>query len=396
MSGRLLPWRAGHAARARPRAHRTRPIDGPPPCVGSARRPRSRSRWATRVARRAAACGATLLLLVGVVAAVPPWREEALAAVLLATGELGVPAALPSVTLCSASRRHPGGAPRRVVPPGRVVAGTLASPAIGGRGRPYYIYLPPGYDLPALRQVRYPVVYLLHGSPGQARDWYAGGKINRVADHLIASCRLAPTILVLPDGNGGLGRDSEYIDRWDGRERDDAYIARDVVGYVDRHLRTRPNPRYRALLGLSEGGYGAANLVVRHPDVFGAAVAIAGYFRASPAEVPPWDQRDDPYGPPGRNDALLRANSPLLRVATLPPPVRHRLHIFLYDGADDRAYGPAARAFARQLARSGVPYVWDTQRDPLPVWPYHNWPYWRRAGADALVRLSALFSAPPP
>ncbi len=134
---------------------------------------------------------------------------------------------------------------------------------------------------------------------------------------------------------------------------------------------------------------------MRHPDVFGAAVAIAGYFRASPAQVPPWDRRADPYGPPGRNNALLRANSPLLRVATLPLPVRHRLHVFLYDGADDHGYGPEARAFARQLGRSGVPYVWDRQRDTLPVWTYHNWPYWRRAGADALVRLSALFSTPP-
>jgi hypothetical protein len=89
----------------------------------------------------------------------------------------------------------------------------------------------------------------------------------------------------------------------------------------------------------------------------------------------------------------MRANSPLLRIAQLPPAVRRRLHFFIYDGTDDADYAPGARAFVRQLRRLGVPYVCDTRRDRAIVWQYHNWAYWRASATDALMRLSALFLA---
>jgi S-formylglutathione hydrolase FrmB len=241
--------------------------------------------------------------------------------------------------------------------------------------------------LPLFAHTRYPVVYLLHGAPGQASDWYWGGNINVVADRLISACRIVPMILVLPDGNGGVTRDSQYINRWDGKANDETYLVHDVVAFVDRHFRTLADPRLRAILGLSEGGYGAANLTVRNPDVFGAAVSIAGYFQAEPWQALPWSNPFD------HDRAVMRANSPILRIATLPPAVRHRLHFFIYDGIDDADYAPSARAFVRQLRRLGVPYTWVTRHDHAVVWRYHNWAYWRESAADALVRLSALFLA---
>jgi S-formylglutathione hydrolase FrmB len=330
-----------------------------------------------------------LVLTLGAIAIVPPWRTAALTAALLATGEASAPTDLRAVALCAATQRGLGAwlARRIVVPRGRIVSGTLVSAALHGERRPYYVYLPPGYDLPLFRHTRYPVVYLLHGAPGQASDWYWGGNINVVADRLISACRIVPMILVLPDGNGGLARDSQYINRWDGKENDETYLAHDVVDFVDRHFRTLADPRFRAILGLSEGGYGAANLTVRNPDVFGAAVSIAGYFQAEPWEALPWS---NPFGP---DRAVMRANSPLLRIALLPTAVRHRLHFFIYDGTNDAEYAPGARAFVRQLRQLSVPYIWNTRRDRAVVWQYHNWVYWRQSATDALMRLSALFLA---
>ena len=90
---------------------------------------------------------------------------------------------------------------------------------------------------------------------------------------------------------------------------------------------------------------------------------------------------------------MMRANSPILRVVILPPAIRHRLHFFIYDGVNDGAYAPKARAFVRQLARYGVPSYWDSRvTEPTGVL-YHTWTYCRESARDALIRLSALFLA---
>ncbi len=54
--------------------------------------------------------------------------------------------------------------PAYVLQPGAQEHFALASPALGGRRQPVYVYLPPGY---ASGTSRYPVIYLLHGFPGR-------------------------------------------------------------------------------------------------------------------------------------------------------------------------------------------------------------------------------------
>ena len=55
----------------------------------------------------------------------------------------------------------------------------------------------------------------------------------------------------------------------------------------------------RAIAGFSMGGYGAANLALRHPDLFGQFVSMAGYFHV-----------DDPDGMFGSDSRLQTANTP--------------------------------------------------------------------------------------
>src|SRR5438309_3762590 len=50
-----------------------------------------------------------------------------------------------------------------------------------------WVCLPLGYDHPSHKRRRYPVVYLLHGSPGQPRDWLEEGEIAAIEDTLIAA-----------------------------------------------------------------------------------------------------------------------------------------------------------------------------------------------------------------
>src|SRR5678809_1349750 len=48
----------------------------------------------------------------------------------------------------------------------------------------------------------------------------------------------------------------------------EAYIAEDLVGYVDSHYRTIANRMSRGLGGHSMGGYGTIRIGMKRPDVF--------------------------------------------------------------------------------------------------------------------------------
>ncbi len=68
------------------------------------------------------------------------------------------------------------------------------------------IYLPPHYS--AEKQIRYPVLYLLHGYPGTDRDWLMNTNLQKRLDQKIMAKAIPPLIVVFPDMNGPLIRDS--------------------------------------------------------------------------------------------------------------------------------------------------------------------------------------------
>lgn len=134
------------------------------------------------------------------------------------------------------------------------------------------IALPPGY---ATSTRRYPVVYALHGLPGGAGD-YRSVPIERMATTAAAAGR--PVIVVAPQGARASQRDGEWHDFGPGRNWETA-VAAELVRYVDRHWRTLPDRRSRAIIGTSAGGYGAAIIGLHHPETFSVIEAWSGYFR---------------------------------------------------------------------------------------------------------------------
>ncbi len=125
------------------------------------------------------------------------------------------------------------------------------------------IYLPPGYSTSG---VRYPVVYLLHGGGGDAGDAVAQGHLRATMDHLIAGDAEAAAIVVMPDGD-----DAQWYDGIDGRIKNETYVMRDVIPYVDRHYRTIATRGGRAITGVSNGGFGSMLFASKHPGAFVAA-----------------------------------------------------------------------------------------------------------------------------
>lgn len=162
---------------------------------------------------------------------------------------------------------------------GTLLRGTYPSLALGGAMRTYYIYLPPSYNV--AQTERYPTLYLLHGSPGSPQQWVTQGNAPSIEETLLALGKIRETILVSADGTGPVYRFSQWANSFDGRQRMEDAIAQDLVHFIDTHYRTLTDPADRAIGGNSEGGFGAPNVALHHPDLFGAALCGSGYFTAA-------------------------------------------------------------------------------------------------------------------
>jgi enterochelin esterase-like enzyme len=218
--------------------------------------------------------------------------------------------------------------------PGQVLLRTFHSHATGDE-RPFAIYLPRSYKSAPNRL--FPSVYLLHGDPGSYRDWLRLG-IVPIMDSGVSAGALAETIVVIPDGNGRLGRATRWADSKDGKDRVESALL-ELVSTVDAEYRTLPDPRRRVVAGLSDGGFGAANIAARHPDVFGVAISMSGYFSAEgPA-----------FGP---DPAFARANSPSNLVVDRPSA--RSVDFVLVAGREDPRYLSKAKRFAAELQGLGV------------------------------------------
>jgi enterochelin esterase-like enzyme len=151
--------------------------------------------------------------------------------------------------------------------------------------RDVVVVLPPGYREDARR--RYPVVYALHGYSIGAEQWTHEIHVPQTIEGALAR-GTRELIVVLPDSRTLYGGSmySSSVTTGD-FER---FIADDVVEYIDAHYRTIPDRRSRGLVGHSMGGYGAARIGMKRPDVFGSlyimspcclSARVAG--RANPA-----------------------------------------------------------------------------------------------------------------
>lgn len=175
------------------------------------------------------------------------------------------------------------GSPTSASPPAtRVTSGILVPvriPATRSRfsARGGYVWLPPAYarsPRPSL-----PVVVMLAGVPGDPSNLLRGGHAAQIADSFASAHHGLAPILVFPDQNGGMWSDSECVDGPRGHA--ETYLTVDVPAFVSATFGTAPGGPTWAIVGYSEGGTCALTLTLRHPDLFGSFVDIAGDLRAN-------------------------------------------------------------------------------------------------------------------
>ena len=168
------------------------------------------------------------------------------------------------------------------VPHGKVEAVWYDSPTLNAKRR-MMVYLPAGYDE---SNQRYPVFYLLHGTGGDETVWLEQGRAAQVLDNLIATRKAEPMIVVMPNGHTdtpaapGMGPDNNEQPTFAHKQWMEGTFEqsfRDIMNWVDKTYRTRNAKRYRAIAGLSMGGYHSLYISANQPDDF----AYVGLF--SPA-----------------------------------------------------------------------------------------------------------------
>jgi enterochelin esterase-like enzyme len=145
-------------------------------------------------------------------------------------------------------------------PAGELIAETVISRQLLGPRRVWF-YLPPGYATST--DMLYPVVYVLDGA-----NYVEKMDVPRILDRLIARKAIPPVIAVFSEPGD---RQEEYTrnPRWR------AFITAELVPQVDKRFRTFPAPDHRIILGSSLAAYGAVDLAVEFPSVFGLCAAIA-------------------------------------------------------------------------------------------------------------------------
>jgi len=237
-----------------------------------------------------------------------------------------------------------------------------------------WVYTPPGYDPSG--STRYPVVYLIHGSPGTSADWMSGGNIAHVMDVLIAHRLVRPMIVVAPDVNGVGRGDTECLDSTRGGSQVETYLSQVVVPWVDGHYATAADWGDRAIGGMSSGGFCALDQGLRHPELYGAIVALEAY--------------DNP-GSGGRamlaTDAEIAAHSPGRYLPTMT--FAHPVTVFLAAGGSARG-GDASEAagLAAQLTARGQSVLFRIEPAQFHTWTMARTaiPYGLVAVSDALAR----------
>lgn len=263
--------------------------------------------------------------------------------------------------------RLPAGTPR-----GRIEHVSFFSRALGRRAA-FQVYLPAVYAQRSAQGTRFPVLYLLH-PPHAPRDFRRRGWLVEQADRLMAQGKARPMLLVLPLGDTHrFHDDTEWANAHAGRY---AGFVLDVVHAVDRRFATIADRDHRGIGGVSEGGYGALNIALRHLRMFSVVQSWSGYFVEEPTAAFT-----------GASSAQLAANSPADYVAALAPEIRRLgLRAWIFQGEKDQEHPQNMAAFSAELARAGAEVHWG-------YFPGgHSWALWRKQVPRMLRSAGAWFA----
>ncbi|MEO2091518.1 MAG: alpha/beta hydrolase-fold protein [Gemmataceae bacterium] len=213
-----------------------------------------------------------------------------------------------------------------------------------GAKRKMLVYTPPGFK----KETKYPVLYLLHGGGDDETGWTKKGAADVILDNLYADQKLAPMIVVMPNGRvataGGDGGN-----RFAGFDAFGKDLFGDVIPHIEKAYPVTADRDHRALAGLSMGGLQTLDIGLLNLDKFSRlGVFSSGWF-------------------PDRLAKFEKENEKLLR----DPDTNKKLALFWIANAEpDIAYKNNA-AMLKLFDKYGVKYEYVEGKVG------HTWESWR-------------------
>jgi S-formylglutathione hydrolase FrmB len=194
------------------------------------------------------------------------------------------------------------------------------------------------------------------------------GGFNLIED-LWERHQIGDFLIVTPAGGA-----SFYINSRDRRNLYEDFFLQEFVGQIEERYRAKPDRAFRAIAGISMGGYGALHLAFRHPELFGS---VGAHSAALIERLPAVTGTDSPqrarsnifasvFGSP-LDPAFWKKNDPLnlARTANLVG-----LQIYFNCGSeDDFGFESGAADLDKILTSRHVPHEFHLYRGG------HNWVY---------------------
>lgn len=254
-----------------------------------------------------------------------------------------------------------------------------------GKEIAYSVYLPEDYDT---SQRSYPVLYLLHGFTDDETGWVQFGEVKAIADKESREVSVSPMIIIMPDA--GL---SWYVNNHDGSLRYEDFFITEFIPHVENKFRIRAEKQFRAISGLSMGGYGTMLYSLKHPDMFTSAAPLsAGVYTDSTFVNMPMENWNNVFGLPfGKNlsgrerlNEHYLSNSILNLVKTGSAEEMEKVNYYI-DCGDDDFLIKGNMALHSALLDRGIPHEFRVRDGG------HTWDYWRSALPEVFKFVSKSF-----
>lgn len=235
--------------------------------------------------------------------------------------------------------------------PHGLVSETIYFSKITGGARRCFVYTPPGYT--SNDKIRYPVLYLQHGSFEDETGWSSQGKANLILDNLIAEKKAKPMIIVMD--NGYASKPNEASTNPTSVFED--VLIKEVIPMIDAKFNTIANRDNRAIAGLSMGANQTMRIIMNNLDKFSSIGAFSGTPNY-PAAI------------------SLNPDSFLNGSFSDGASVNKQLNVvFLSMGTKEGSPFPASiDAFKKLLDKQGIEYVFYESPETG-----HEWQTWRRS-----------------
>jgi enterochelin esterase-like enzyme len=241
----------------------------------------------------------------------------------------------------------------------------------------YTVYLPDGYRT---SELRYPVFYLLHGNAQKHTDWVVYGRIQPTADAAIASGKIPPTIIVMPDAGT-----TWYVDR---KEKMETAFLEDLLPEIEARFRTIADRNGRVVGGLSMGGYGALRFALKYPEKFAAAALLSPAIYEPEPPQNSSARRVGVFGAPEYDARVWQSlNYPSLLEAYFAK--KQPVPMYIHSGDDDEYLIEADATKLYSLLRArGQP------AELRIVDGAHDWGVWQNAIGEAMTYIYRFAARP--